>query len=427
MPARIFLHVGSPKTGTTFLQNVLWSQRERAQEQGLLLPLRGFHDHFHATLDVRELTGHGRYADIEPGKWGAMVEEAERWDGTVLISHELFAGATQEQADKALSLFAPDTEVHVIVTARDLMRQLPAEWQEHVKHRYRHAFEHFLAEIEADPDHDTWFWRVQDVADVLDRWGHLLPRDRVHLVTVPSAGAGPTVLWTRFAGLLGLDAAAFDLEQSRSNTSLGAEQTELLRRFNVALGDRLPMGSGYPAAVKEVLAHQVLSARQGTPLTVPAPYRDFVLRRSNEIAERLVVMAVDVVGSLDDLTPGPAEQPNLPAPDLGDAVIAEETMQALIGMTQQEKRAGERIRTLRAELGTATRGMEDWRGRALAAEAERDQLRHDMQHRPFRHLLVGLSERWKVVMAMRNGFHACRRAVIRGWRRLRGKPADDVQ
>ena len=415
MPLRVFLHVGSPKTGTTFLQNVLWTQRALARENGLLLPLRSFHDHFLATLDVRELTGRGRYRAFQPGSWDSVVREAEAWAGNVLVSHELFAGATQAQAEKALGAFAEETEVHVVATARDLMRQIPAEWQEHVKHRYSEDLPDFLLTIKQDPDHDTWFWRVQDVPDVLDRWGHTLPRDRVHVVTVPPVGSDPTILWRRFAELVDLDADAFDLEQSRSNTSLGQEQTELLRRFNSELGSRLRQGAGYPGVVKEVLAHQVLSGRQGTPLLLTGADLDFAVQRSEEMVKRLRGMRVHVVGDLEDLVP-PASEPAKAVvdPAVTDETILEEALEALIGMCEAHLATRERIRT-------SAQRVSDLEERVQRLEAEQAQFVHDWQHRPVRHLLVGLSERWRAIMALRRGYQACKVAVrdaamrVRDW------------
>ena len=92
--SRVFLHVGSPKTGTTFLQQVLWSQKRRAREQGLLLPLDSFFDHFLASLDVRGLAGRPEHPPHAQGIWRRVVEESRAWaGGTVLVSHELFASA----------------------------------------------------------------------------------------------------------------------------------------------------------------------------------------------------------------------------------------------------------------------------------------------------------------------------------------------
>ncbi|MFN8193577.1 MAG: hypothetical protein U0R80_04745 [Nocardioidaceae bacterium] len=302
--ARVFVHVGSPKTGTTFLQNVLWSQRATAREQGLLLPMDRFHDHFLATLDVRGLSRLPVHPDRAIGMWDRMVARSVAWDGTVLISHELFAAADLAQAERAMSSLLRDSgEVHVVLTARDLVRQLTAEWQEHVKHRSTKTLQQFVADVRADVARDSWFWKVQDFDHVLARWGSLLPPERVHVVTVPPAGTPAELLWSRFASVLGLDADAFTTDLPRSNSSLGVEQAELLRRVNEALGDRLPIPGPYPLVVKNVLAHGILEQRRGTPLALTDDDASFASARSADIAERLAGRGFDVVGDLAELVP----------------------------------------------------------------------------------------------------------------------------
>lgn len=302
-PTRVFLHVGSPKTGTTFLQNVLWSHREVARDQGLLLPLDRFHDHYLATLDVRGLAGRDPYPRTAVGMWDRLVRQALRWSGPVLISHELFAGASEEQARRAVASLKDGAEVHVVVTARDLVRQITAEWQEHVKHRSTDTLAEFVGKVRNDKQRKTWFWRVQDYAGVLERWGADLPAAHLHVVTVPCAGGPAELLWERFAGLIGLAPAEFDTGASRSNTSLGMEQAELLRRVNVALGDRLPIPGPYPAVAKEVLAHKLLARRHGTPIGLTPSDVDFAIDASRATADRLSAMGVDVIGDLEELVP----------------------------------------------------------------------------------------------------------------------------
>ncbi|PWN04469.1 hypothetical protein DJ010_02185 [Nocardioides silvaticus] len=300
---RVFLHVGSPKTGTTFLQDVLWSQRERAAEHGLRLPGERFHDHFLATLDVRGLADDPAYPERARGMWDRLAAEALSSDGNVLISHELFAGANAEQARRAVARLSGGAEVHVVVTARDHVRQISAEWQEHVKHRSAASFGGFVEGVRNDTARTSWFWQVQDYAGVLERWGADLPPERLHLVTVPPSGADPTILWDRFARTIGLDPAALDTELERSNSSLGAEQAELLRRVNLELGERLPLPGPYPLVVKNVLAHRILEARSGTRLALAAEDQEYAVAESRAVADRLGAMGVDVVGDLADLVP----------------------------------------------------------------------------------------------------------------------------
>jgi hypothetical protein len=51
---RLYLHIGEPKTGTTFLQDALWGNRARLAAQGLLLPGYSDRDHSRASRDLRE-------------------------------------------------------------------------------------------------------------------------------------------------------------------------------------------------------------------------------------------------------------------------------------------------------------------------------------------------------------------------------------
>ena len=316
MPQRVWLHVGSPKTGTTFLQEILWSGRQAALDQGVLLPLGGFYDHFLASVDLREQSYQERFPPRAIGIWERLAEEGRAWKGDVLVSHELFAGATAAQASTAVRSFG-DAEVHVIVTARDLERQIPAEWQEHIKHRSTATFAQFVQSVRTKADTSEWFWSVQDYADVCRRWGADLPPENTHVVTVPQGATDPDLLWTRFAGVVGLDPAAFTLPSSRSNTSLHAEQAELLRRLNIALGPRLPLPGPYPHAVKDVLAQVVLAGRPGTRVGLAGDDRAFAVARSRVIVDELQKLGVSVTGDLDELLPPttrhrPARSPNAP-------------------------------------------------------------------------------------------------------------------
>lgn len=377
MARRIYLHVGSPKTGTTFLQEVLWSQKERAQEQGLLLPLESFFDHYLATLAVREIQPQPQDVERATGVWGRVVEAAHDWDGDVLVSHELFAPATAEQAQRAIAAFGPAAEVHLVLTVRDLVRQIPAEWQEHVKHRSTATFDEFVTDLRRE-DTRTWFWQVQDFADVLRRWGSTLPASRVHVVTVPPAGQPSTLLWERFAGLLGLDPPTFTTTGLRANTSLGYEQAELLRRVNAELGEeRLPLPGPYAPDVKSMFAERVLPRQPGTRLVLAGDGLDYAVKRSEQIARQIADLGVEVIGRLDELVP---DRSALGDPDPLEAPSAEvllaESVTALTGVLE--------------EYSTLRR-------RANRERQETDRLRRlemEMRERPVKHLLRGLSERW---------------------------------
>ena len=408
MAKRVFLHVGTPKSGTTFLQQVLWSHRQQALDQGLLLPLETFYEHFLATADVRGLATEARYPPRAVGTWGRLVDEGTAWDGNVLVSHELFAGATAEQAERAVLAWGA-AEVHVIVTARDLERQIPAEWQEHLKHRSSVTFSDFIEDVWSRGELATWFWTVQDYADVCRRWASAVPANRVHVVTVPRRGAAPDVLWRRFAGLLGLEPAAFDLASSRTNTSLRAEQAELLRRINAQLGERLPIPGPYPPTVKEIFAQDVLAGRAGVHVALWPKNRAHALSRSQDLVEQLRQLDVDVVGDLAELVPAddPSAQDGLTTEhpeELPAEVLLAESVEALDEMLDRFSKERERLAETSRKLQQVEAEIGEGRAELVALTEMRsryEQLVHDMRHRPLHHLVIGMSEQRPWVMKVR--------------------------
>ena len=52
MTRRVLLHVGAPKTGTSFVQDILFTHRETLRERGILYPAERHDSHFLAALDL---------------------------------------------------------------------------------------------------------------------------------------------------------------------------------------------------------------------------------------------------------------------------------------------------------------------------------------------------------------------------------------
>jgi hypothetical protein len=149
---------------------------------------------------------------------------------------------------------------------------------------------------------------VHDTLDVLCRWGAGLPAGHLHVVTVPPPGAAPDLLWRRFASVLGLRPEGADLSAARPNTSLGQPEAEVLRRLNLALPpERIPDWF-YSVHIKEQLAHEVLAARPVTLRPRLTPQQDeWARERAGQVVAGLQRSGYDVVGSLDDLVPAPAD------------------------------------------------------------------------------------------------------------------------
>jgi hypothetical protein len=53
--SRVVLHVGAPKSGTTFLQRALWARRAELEGDGFHVPGETGRDMFLASIEVREV------------------------------------------------------------------------------------------------------------------------------------------------------------------------------------------------------------------------------------------------------------------------------------------------------------------------------------------------------------------------------------
>lgn len=195
MAGRVLLHIGAPKAGTTFLQTILWKNRESLGAQGLLVPGKRRFDFNLAARSVTTKipdTGSGKRRPPAIAAWEAIVDETLQWPGDVVISNEWFAPASREQAERAISHWGLD-QVHIVFTARAFVYQVPAAWQEKLKLGEGQSLADFTAGL--DSGDQRWSWRTLDPADVLSRWGRMLPAEHVHVVTVPPRGSERELLW----------------------------------------------------------------------------------------------------------------------------------------------------------------------------------------------------------------------------------------
>src|SRR4029079_1856574 len=98
--------------------------RARARSRSPLVSPGLFH--FRAALDLMGQDWGGPPGHAA-GAWDAMVRRVRRHSGTVIISHETLAPAKPEYIARLKSDLGglPDTEIHVVYSARDLARQAP--------------------------------------------------------------------------------------------------------------------------------------------------------------------------------------------------------------------------------------------------------------------------------------------------------------
>ncbi|MBA3308504.1 MAG: hypothetical protein H0U28_00370 [Nocardioidaceae bacterium] len=266
--------------------------------------------HFLASMDLRESGFKGHQYPGAEGMWERLSAEANAFPGIAVFSHETLARARKKRIKQAISAFNTD-DVQVVLTTRDLARQLPAMWQEQVKNRNEQTYDDFLAEVFAaanagDKAKRVKFWRPQDLVGLTERWVDIVGADKVTIVTVPRPGAERQELWRRFATATELPDLRYDFDLEQENVSLGVVEAELLRRLNSRLPDDLDWPQ-YETRIKRRFAeHTLAPAEPAARLAVPEKWHAQIAEISAGTIDYLRGSGCRVVGDLEDLRSEPA-------------------------------------------------------------------------------------------------------------------------
>ena len=346
MSKRVYLHIGEPKCGTTFLQQVMWASRDELAAHGVVLPGLSIEDHFRAMQDLR----HAYQPDNDPsgswsGEWKALTRQALGGDNVAIISHEMLAGVPAEHAERAVRSLQ-SAEVHVVVTVRDIASLLPAEWQETVKHQNRQTWSRWLYFVTQ---------RARRAANASRGSGRC---------TTPSncCVAGVRCCRPRTC----TSSPSRRRGRSRTCCGSGSRRSSVCRRTRSTRRGRVPTRrSGSPRSrccaistsgcaatttlpqwfyaghVKETLAHQVLAARpKKNRLVLPQKYEEW----ADEVAEKQIVglrtAGYDIVGDLDELRPRPIGDGPRPRPkDVPYKELYDASLDALAGLLHERYEA----------------------------------------------------------------------------------------
>ena len=363
MSRRVYLHVGAPKTGTTYLQDRLQLNARTLAAHGLHFPsgsprVAAPLFHFRAALDLlgQDWGGPAGHAD---GSWEALVRRVRRRSGSVVVSHEILAPAPADAIARAkydLGGSTGSTEVHVVYTVRDLARQIPAAWQESIKQGRTWPYRRFLDRVEHGK---PWFYRALDLPSVLSAWSEGVPPEHVHVVTVPPAGSGKDVLWHRFLEALGADPAWAPHDSSNLNRSLGVAETTVIRKLNRRMKRAARREAPLDRLIREMLAQDTLVRGGAAPVLLPRRALPWAEAETERWVEWLKGSGVHVVGDLDDLRPLPIPhgQRYINPDKVSTKRQLKVSLDALSAMTREAARRPDPDRQLVARARTAARRL----------------------------------------------------------------------
>lgn len=339
MADRVVLHVGTMKSGTTSLQELLFANRPALASQGLLVPGDTWGDQARAVTEV------ARTSRATGALWSALCDEIAAHAGPAVVSMEYLGPLPAAVVDAVVGSLG-DTRVEVVLSVRDLNRTLVSMWQETIQNGRPWTWADYLAGARRArprgraprvvPEAGRTFWKQQDIVGLVRTWAAAVGPESVTLVTVPPPGAPRDELAERFARAVGFSADGLRPAES-ANASLGLTSAVLLQRVNAALAQQ---GLGLDAGKrlrKRVLAKQILAARAATEPRIGLRVPRWVRSYADGTVRRLAAEVSRLEGSWADLTP-------IDVPGSAPATVDEVALSDTAGRAFAELRAvlGER-------------------------------------------------------------------------------------
>jgi hypothetical protein len=319
----VYLHVGPMKTGSTFLQDLLWRHRDDLARQGYKHPGAHANEMWLATNDLQD----GAFVNYEmpqaSGVWAEVCKRVLAHDGPSVISHEVLGLSTEEHIDRIVRSLKP-ARLQVIVMARSLAAMLPSLWQESVKSVGHDGVKwpHFLA----SQRHTRA--PVTDALLITQRWLAHVPAEQIHVITVPPAGTDPAVLLGRFSDALGIDTTSWPTTAAATNVSMDMVQTELIRRLNQTSAASLDR-RGQARRVHDALLPSLRPPNPVRRIRLASSEREWIESETCRRVDGLRACGALVHGDLADLASPPAVWQDVPDA-VTEADLLEEALHLLV-------------------------------------------------------------------------------------------------
>jgi hypothetical protein len=343
--ARVHLHVGLQKSGTTYLQHAWADRLDELAAAGRRYPV---------DPSVRsEVPNHQRaFYGLAPeefgwlgdrdysSSWAWLQGELARATSPVLLSAEALSTLHRPGAARVVEALGADVEV--LVTARPLDRLLASSWQQNVRNGRGAGFREYLetvrdhrAELLADHDDDTPIlsWRSFSVGSLIERWSGLPGVS--HVTVVVNSGRPADLLWRRTLEALDLAPDAIEPPQvapGQTNEGLRWAEADILAALNRALAGP-DWGRDEAMAVRKAVITLGFGDREnrGPGVTLPPQWQDEVAQWAEEDVHAVEASGARVVGPLSDLLPESAPA-SVDVVDLTTDDYSEAAAAALVGL-----------------------------------------------------------------------------------------------
>lgn len=337
MSPRVFLHPGPLKTGTTYLQSLLYANRESFLAQGFTI-VGDQGAHYRAANELMRRKSL-RTTQVPQGAWSRIRAEALRAPGDVVMSCERYSLFRPEHVHKVLEDLS-EREVHVVLTLRDLVAVLPARWQEGIKNGGTASWAQFQQRIARHP---ARLRKITRAVSTLEAWASALPAERIHVVTVPPSSAPRTLLFERFCEAVGADPTRLEtLEATRVNLSMDLVTTELVRRVNAQSAVKLS-GPAQQSEIKQFLAQELAKRGRVRPELGPAVL-DAAKGETQALVRQIEAGGFRVIGDLNDLTSTTSSAPTGGGTEVDPEQLLDAAAVAVAALARRSWSRGQRLK-----------------------------------------------------------------------------------
>lgn len=227
----LIYHVGTMKSGTTYLQSILQKNKSQLLANGWRYPGKRLNQQ-HAVYDLvpNSVPWNVPASGKRDGKLASGLAEQinKRADESIVISAEVLSCLDEAGIQQIVKTFGkPDK---VVFTIRSLSKVIPSAWQQYIKGGGKLSLDKFVDKMEQDRASLDGMWKIYAYGNQVKQWSKVAP---VSSIIVPNTGVKEELGKLFFEALeLNSDNINLNIKNTESNLSLGYEISEILRFLN---------------------------------------------------------------------------------------------------------------------------------------------------------------------------------------------------
>ena len=336
---QLVLHVGFHKSGTSALQEALFTQRHELSKLGVLYPDigRAAHHRVAWALTQRRWGWKDRGGERTPSRVFSKMARLINLSKveTIVLSSEFFSELSPGDIQK-IKTSVRNREFKILFTIRPLAKLLSSSYQQYLKYGTTVDYVTWLHSVLDEPGVskvNPTFWKRHMHGQVIANWCEIFGASAVKVIVADEQR--PELLFDETNLALGLPVGTLQAQKTGSNRSLSMEEISLLLELNKRFPKNrdwseylLFIRNGYIRQLTDHVPH-----RQGSAM-LPTP--DWAIKKANSLAteskDKIKSLGVEVAGELETLDSAKIHQGE---PEYPKSIDIETVASAMLGLNKK--------------------------------------------------------------------------------------------